>query len=240
MVYIWSRCHCGWVSYKSLHSIKSPSRYYHFYLLAAAFFRVHALKVKNMVTCRGGYRSVKGSITPRCWKGPMSPIPWQILQPLHQRLPAWQNTVWPILSLTNLNNFAYNNVTINQSLAYKTRITGSGWLVATILLCKIWFSFWCASIFNYDICFVYRGFAVGIYATNTPEACHYVAEDCEANILVVENDAQLQKILKVRDRLPHLRAIIQYTGEPAERYSNVYSVSSLLRWTTCEAFHKQP
>ena len=70
-----------------------------------------------------------------------------------------------------------------------------------------------------------RGFAVGIYATNTPDACHYVAEDCEANILVVENDAQLQKILKVRDRLPHLRAIIQYTGTLTERYSNVYTVS---------------
>ncbi|PIO27030.1 hypothetical protein AB205_0053470 [Aquarana catesbeiana] len=41
------------------------------------------------------------------------------------------------------------------------------------------------------------GFAVGIYTTNSAEACHYVAENCEANILVVENHKQLQKILQV-------------------------------------------
>ena len=71
------------------------------------------------------------------------------------------------------------------------------------------------------------GFAVGIYSTNSPEACHYVAHDCEANICVVENDAQLQKILQVRDRLPHLRAIIQYRGELSKKYSNVYTVSTI-------------
>ena len=54
---------------------------------------------------------------------------------------------------------------------------------------------------------------------------NYVAHDSEANICVVENDAQLQKILQVRDRLPHLRAIIKYRGELRERYSNVYTVS---------------
>lgn len=41
------------------------------------------------------------------------------------------------------------------------------------------------------------GLAVGIYTTNSPEACHYVAENCSANILVVENHTQLQKILQV-------------------------------------------
>ena len=38
---------------------------------------------------------------------------------------------------------------------------------------------------------------MGIYATNSPEACQYVAENCKANVLVVENNAQLQKILQV-------------------------------------------
>lgn len=42
-----------------------------------------------------------------------------------------------------------------------------------------------------------RGFAVGIYTTNSPEACQYVAENCKANIIVVENHKQLQKILQV-------------------------------------------
>lgn len=42
-----------------------------------------------------------------------------------------------------------------------------------------------------------RGFAVGIYTTNSPEACQYVADNCKANIIVVENHKQLQKILQV-------------------------------------------
>ncbi|KAG8594021.1 hypothetical protein GDO81_001033 [Engystomops pustulosus] len=40
------------------------------------------------------------------------------------------------------------------------------------------------------------GFAVGIYTTNSADACHYVLEDCEANIVIVENHKQLQKILQ--------------------------------------------
>lgn len=42
------------------------------------------------------------------------------------------------------------------------------------------------------------GFAVGIYTTNSPEACQYVADNSKANIIVVENHKQLQKILQVR------------------------------------------
>uniref|UniRef100_A0A8C1IQ10 Long-chain-fatty-acid--CoA ligase ACSBG2 n=1 Tax=Cyprinus carpio TaxID=7962 RepID=A0A8C1IQ10_CYPCA len=67
------------------------------------------------------------------------------------------------------------------------------------------------------------GFAVGIYTTNSPEACQYVAENCQANILVVENHKQLQKILQVQDRLPHLKAIIQYKDELKEKKPNLYT-----------------
>nr|XP_033792951.1 long-chain-fatty-acid--CoA ligase ACSBG2-like isoform X2 [Geotrypetes seraphini] len=67
------------------------------------------------------------------------------------------------------------------------------------------------------------GFAVGIYTTNSPEACRYVAENCEANILVVENHRQLAKILQVQDQLPHLKAIIQYHEELKEKRPNLYT-----------------
>lgn len=70
-----------------------------------------------------------------------------------------------------------------------------------------------------------RGLATGVYTTNNAEACHYVLDNCNANVCVVENDSQLQKILKVRSRLPHLRAIVQYIGKPREQYPDVYSVS---------------
>uniref|UniRef100_A0A8C7ZXT5 long-chain-fatty-acid--CoA ligase n=1 Tax=Oryzias sinensis TaxID=183150 RepID=A0A8C7ZXT5_9TELE len=64
-------------------------------------------------------------------------------------------------------------------------------------------------------CIFAGGLAAGIYTTNSPEACQYVAANCEANILVVENQKQLDKILQVKDQLPHLKAIIQYKGNVA-------------------------
>ncbi|KAG7514293.1 long-chain-fatty-acid-CoA ligase ACSBG2 isoform X2 [Solea senegalensis] len=72
------------------------------------------------------------------------------------------------------------------------------------------------------------GFAVGIYTTNSPEACQYVAENCMANIIVVENHKQLQKILQVEDKLPHLKAIIQYKDTLKEKRPNLYTWADLM------------
>ncbi|CAN9500311.1 unnamed protein product [Ophioblennius macclurei] len=67
------------------------------------------------------------------------------------------------------------------------------------------------------------GFAVGFYTTNSPEACRYVADNCKADIMVVENDKQLQKILQIQDKLPHLKAIIQYKDALKEKRPNLYT-----------------
>ncbi|KFQ30797.1 Long-chain-fatty-acid--CoA ligase ACSBG2, partial [Merops nubicus] len=72
------------------------------------------------------------------------------------------------------------------------------------------------------------GFAVGIYTTNSPEACRYVAENCSANVVVVENHKQLQKILEVQDKLPQLKAIVQYGEELKEKRPNLYSWSEFM------------
>ncbi|KAL4238196.1 hypothetical protein ACF0H5_002908 [Mactra antiquata] len=72
------------------------------------------------------------------------------------------------------------------------------------------------------------GKSTGIYTTNSPAACEYVLSDCQANIVVVENHAQLQKILEVWEFLPHVKAIVQYTGEVAERRPNIYSWDEFL------------
>ena len=44
---------------------------------------------------------------------------------------------------------------------------------------------------------IVRGLAVGIYTTNSPDACKYVIEDSQSSIIVVENKIQLDKILEV-------------------------------------------
>ncbi|XP_031832484.1 acyl-CoA synthetase bubblegum family member 1 isoform X2 [Nomia melanderi] len=60
------------------------------------------------------------------------------------------------------------------------------------------------------------GFAVGIYTTNTPAACQYCAENSRANIIVVEDKKQLEKILEIKKNLPYLKAIIVYNEETKE------------------------
>jgi long-chain-fatty-acid--CoA ligase ACSBG len=55
------------------------------------------------------------------------------------------------------------------------------------------------------------GVSVGLYLTSSAETCSIIASDCKAQVIVVENDSQLQKILEVRSKLPHLKAIVQYS-----------------------------
>ncbi len=62
----------------------------------------------------------------------------------------------------------------------------------------------------------FRGFAVGIYTTNLPDACLHCMKSSNVSIVVVENDMQLQKILQVKDQIPDLKAIIQYSETPTD------------------------
>lgn len=69
-----------------------------------------------------------------------------------------------------------------------------------------------------DIAAIYAGgFAVGVYTTNSPEACQYCAENSRANIIVLEDAKQLEKIQKIKKDLPHLKTIIMYDGEPEDK-----------------------
>lgn len=52
------------------------------------------------------------------------------------------------------------------------------------------------------------GITTGIYATNSPEQVHYILEHAEARFIIVEGEEQLDKILEIRDRLPHLERVI--------------------------------
>jgi long-chain-fatty-acid--CoA ligase ACSBG len=64
-----------------------------------------------------------------------------------------------------------------------------------------------------DLCFD-SGFAAGIYTTNSAEACLHCALNGQADIIVVEDRKQLEKILSIKDQIPTLKAIVQYTGKP--------------------------
>lgn len=73
------------------------------------------------------------------------------------------------------------------------------------------------------------GIAAGIYTTNGPESAHYVANHCDAKVVVVEDEEQLNKFLQIRDRLPNLKAIVMWTGEPKKGIEGVYSWSTFMK-----------
>jgi long-chain acyl-CoA synthetase len=60
---------------------------------------------------------------------------------------------------------------------------------------------------------------VPIYQTNSPEECRYVLENSDAKVVVVEDDEQLEKIRKVRDRLPQLEQVVRMTGSSEDAIS---------------------
>jgi len=53
---------------------------------------------------------------------------------------------------------------------------------------------------------------VGIYPTNGPEACQYISEHSEAEVVVVENGKQLEKFISISSQLPQLKALVMWEG----------------------------
>lgn len=58
-----------------------------------------------------------------------------------------------------------------------------------------------------------QGLAVGIYTTNSPEACQYVLSNGKCDILVLEDEKYLDRIYEVKDKLPELKAIVVYNAK---------------------------
>ncbi|MDZ7363369.1 MAG: long-chain fatty acid--CoA ligase [candidate division KSB1 bacterium] len=57
------------------------------------------------------------------------------------------------------------------------------------------------------------GVTVGIYPTNLPSDCAYIIDHCDAEIIFVENQDQLNKVLQTRKDTPKLRQIIIFDGD---------------------------
>jgi long-chain acyl-CoA synthetase len=58
------------------------------------------------------------------------------------------------------------------------------------------------------------GCPVSLYNTLAPEQAAYIANHCEATMAVVENRSFLDRLLAVRDQVPHIRRVVLLEGEP--------------------------
>lgn len=54
--------------------------------------------------------------------------------------------------------------------------------------------------------------AAGVYTTNSADAVAHVLSKSRSNIVVVEDDKQLKKVLAVKDQLPHLKSVVLLNG----------------------------
>ncbi|CAK78507.1 unnamed protein product (macronuclear) [Paramecium tetraurelia] len=70
---------------------------------------------------------------------------------------------------------------------------------------------------------------VGIYTTNNPEACLYVSEHSECELLVADTREQLQKYLSIWDRLPKLKAVVLY-NDNLDHIKNIPPYRKVYSW----------
>ncbi|CRL03590.1 CLUMA_CG016250, isoform A, partial [Clunio marinus] len=76
------------------------------------------------------------------------------------------------------------------------------------------------------------GIIAGVYTTNSTESVHHILESSKANIVVVDDAKQMEKIHAIKDKLPHLKAVIQ-TLSPYAPY--VKRDDGYYRWSELEA-----
>lgn len=79
-------------------------------------------------------------------------------------------------------------------------------------------------------CWLMGAVTVGIYTTNAPDACYYVLHHSESEICVCQGGKQAEKIWSIRDRLPHLKAVIVYWPDEGMPTSTEGDRVKLYRW----------
>ncbi|CAK9296946.1 unnamed protein product [Gordionus sp. m RMFG-2023] len=82
------------------------------------------------------------------------------------------------------------------------------------------------------------GLSTGVYTTNSAEVCFHIMMDCKANICVVEDWNQMNKVLSVADKLPNLKAIIQYREQdfPSESKLSHARHFKILKWSDLDRY----
>src|SRR5438270_13991650 len=73
------------------------------------------------------------------------------------------------------------------------------------------------------------GVGVGLYPTSAAEQCHYIIEHSDAEFVLVDTRAQLDKLMSVRARLPKVKAVIVLDETAAGATEGVLSYREFLQ-----------
>ena len=74
-------------------------------------------------------------------------------------------------------------------------------------------------------CIAAGGIAAGMYTTNQPEACQYVASHSDAAVVVCQGKNQLDKLVAVQGELPAMTALVTYDYTPTDEDKAACKVS---------------
>jgi long-chain acyl-CoA synthetase len=77
-----------------------------------------------------------------------------------------------------------------------------------------------------------RGVSVGLYPSSSAEQCRYIINHSDAELVLVDTAAQLEKILSVRDALPQLKSVIALDEAAARGQQGVMSYREFLQLGT--------
>ena len=73
------------------------------------------------------------------------------------------------------------------------------------------------------------GITAPIYHSNTPEQVQYIVEHSEAKIIFLENQEQLDKMLKIWNRLPNVKKIIVFDSYVPKDIPNVTTLNKFIQ-----------
>ena len=73
------------------------------------------------------------------------------------------------------------------------------------------------------------GITAPIYHSNTPEQVQYIVEHSEAKFIFLENQEQLDKMLKIWNRLPNVKKIIVFDSYVPNDISNVTTLNKFIQ-----------
>lgn len=66
------------------------------------------------------------------------------------------------------------------------------------------------------------GISVGIYQESLTNELSYILNDCEASIVVAEDQEQVDKLLEIRSEIPHVKTIIYYDPRGMRAYDESF------------------
>ena len=97
---------------------------------------------------------------------------------------------------------------------------------------------------QFSFLFLHSGIAVGLFHECSHDEISKVALECKADIIVVENELLLKKVLLIQHKLPDLRAIVQLMGDPPlsdkRRLHKSHQVSQQLSYLSLTTLSSHP